>query len=400
MKINEPQIFLEINDLKFIFLVIKYNENLDYKILDSTIVDSEGVLEGKIIDLELSSRIIKHNLNTIEKKINFTFQQITVINTQSDYSCINVSGFKKLRGSQISNEDVSYILNDIKKLIADTEMQKTLVHLFNSKFILDNKILKSMPIGLHGEFYNQNQTLFLVSKNDLKNLKLVLNKCDIDIERVVLRSFVEGIYQIKKNKLEKNFIFISFETNEIKISIFDNLALIFSQTFKFGTDIIKKDISKVCSLSIDFIDNIFKKSDIDFLHQKNSDKYLDHKLFSNNQYRKIRIGLLSDIIQARIKEIINLIYKKNINIQNFKKESKFVYIAFNDKGISSHLNEIFKNNFADGNSVSFLEKPKGDYLDSCLGAAELKGRGWENEALPIIHRKKTIISKIFDNFFG
>ena len=101
-----------------------------------------------------------------------------------------------------------------------------------------------------------------------------------------------------------------------------------------------------------------------------------------------------------IKEIINLIYKKNINIQNFKKESKFVYIAFNDKGISSHLNEIFKNNFADGNSVSFLEKPKGDYLDSCLGAAELKGRGWENEALPIIHRKKTIISKIFDNFFG
>ena len=400
MKINEPHLFLEINDLKFVFLVIKYNENFDFNILDSTIVDSKGILDGKIIDLETSSKIIKQNLNTIEKKIDYTFKKITIINTQSDYNCINVSGFKKLRGSQISSEDISYILNDIKKLVTDTEIQKTPVHLFNSKFILDNKILKTMPIGLHGEFYNQNQTLFLVSKNDLKNLKLVLNKCDIDIERVVLRSFVEGIYQIKKNDLKENFIFIFFENSQIKISVFDNLALIYSETFKFGTDIIKKDISKVCSLDIDFIDNIFKNSETDFLHKKNSEKYLDQKFFVNNQYRKIRIGHLSDIIEARIVEITNLVYKKNINIQNFKKESKFIYITFNDLEISNHLNEIFKSNFSNSNTVSFLENPKDDNLDPCLGAAELIGKGWEKEALPVIQRKKTIISRIFDNFFG
>ena len=193
MKINEPYLLLEIDDKKFIFLIVKYTEDLNYKILDTLKVESSGVKNGKIIDAEISSKIIKENLNTIEKKNNFIFKSITIINNQKNFDCVNISGFKKLSGSQVSEEDISFILNNIKTLIVDNYSEKILIHLFNSNFILDNNNSSNLPIGLHGEFYCHHLTFFLLPKNDVKNIKLVLNKCDLEVERIILKPFTEGI---------------------------------------------------------------------------------------------------------------------------------------------------------------------------------------------------------------
>jgi cell division ATPase FtsA len=121
MEIDKPYLFIEVGQKKLIFFIVEYNEELDFKVLDSLIVKTEGVTNKKISNIELFSKNIKENLDLIEKKINFTFRNATVINNLDDYKCINVSGFKKLGGSQISNEDISYILNDIKKIVMDNE---------------------------------------------------------------------------------------------------------------------------------------------------------------------------------------------------------------------------------------------------------------------------------------
>ena len=69
MKIDKPFLFIEISDKKFIFLAVKYDESFNFKVLYSGSTESEGVLSGKIIDIEKSSRIIKDNLSIIEKKL-------------------------------------------------------------------------------------------------------------------------------------------------------------------------------------------------------------------------------------------------------------------------------------------------------------------------------------------
>ena len=121
MEINKPYLFIDIDDKKFTFLVVEYNEDFNFKELDSLNIESAGVEDGKIIDIQASIKIIKENLNLIEKKIGFTFKNATIINNQYNFSCINISGFKKLSGSQISNEDISFILNQIKKNVVNNE---------------------------------------------------------------------------------------------------------------------------------------------------------------------------------------------------------------------------------------------------------------------------------------
>ena len=47
-----------------------------------------------------------------------------------------------MNGNQILEDDISFILNDLRSKISKTEKVKTIIHLFNTKFILDNNSIK------------------------------------------------------------------------------------------------------------------------------------------------------------------------------------------------------------------------------------------------------------------
>ena len=399
MEIDKPYLFIEINDKNFIFFVVKYNEDFDFQVIYKDLIKSEGITNGKIVDQNISSKILKDKLNFIEKKINFTFKNATIISDQENYNCINASGFKKLKGSQILEEDISYILNNVKKLITDNEPNKSLIHLFNTSYILDKNILNNLPIGLHGDFYNHHLTFFLLPKNDIKNLKLVLNSCDLEIERVILKPFAQGLYEIKKNKNNNKLFLINLNKKKTSISIFNNLSFIFSQHFEFGTDIIMKDVSKLCSLAIETVEDIFKEINLNSDKKNNKVEYLSEKYFKSTGFRKISLNHIENIIKARVDELISLIYDKNINIKDLKDENKIVYLFFEDKNIFNNFRKFFQNCFADNEKIVFKNITQDEQLNSCLASAELIGKGWEKEAIPVIHTKKSLISRIFSNIF-
>ena len=69
----------------------------------------------------------------MEEKINHLFTNAIIIINPDKINCINVCGYKKLNGSQVSKEDITYILND-SKLIALNEEKSSLVHLLTQVF--------------------------------------------------------------------------------------------------------------------------------------------------------------------------------------------------------------------------------------------------------------------------
>ena len=96
-----------------------------------------------------------------------------------------------------------------------------------------------MPIGLHGNFYSHQLTFFLIKNNELKNLKTLFNKCNLDINRIILKNFSDGIKIINSYK-DDTFIKIKINKNESNLLFFFESAFCFSQKFDFGTDIYLK----------------------------------------------------------------------------------------------------------------------------------------------------------------
>jgi len=398
MKLKEPYLIIDLNDNKIIFFVITFNEKKDFKILKKIILESSGIQNGRIIDIEIVSQLLKKNINSLEEALDYFFSVAAVIINPNQVNCLNVSGYKKLNGSQVSSEDITYILNDIKKIILDSENNYSLVHLFNSNFSLDSDNLENLPIGLFGEFYNQNMTFFLVNKNYLKNLKSVFNNCGLNIEKIILKSFADGVNLLSNNNLDKNFTILRLEKNRINISLFKNKSFVYTENFNFGFNLIIKDISKLCSLKSDEVERFIRETELKNVMENNSESYLDKKYFQVSPYRKIKYQLILDIIKSRLEELFEVCHTKNTNLKNLRNNDNiYVFVE---------TSEYFKNiQFAlQASNLAPLphiyDNTESNLLSAVTGASELLGKGWEKEAIPMVQGKKSFISGFFSKLFS
>ena len=398
MQTDIPNLFVEINESNYIFVAGVYDDNQNLKIVEKIITSSKGIDKNKFTNIDEAQETIKKNIQTIEDKLNCVFKEATIIVDNFDYSCINISGFKKLNGSQVLKENISYILNSLKLAITENENEKTILHIFNSKSILDGTRIENLPIGLFGDFYIHELTFFMIGNNDLKNIQQIFNKNNLKVKKVLVKNFIEGAQLIDQDNDTETFLKIKINKNDSNISFFDRASFRYVEHFNFGTNIILKDVMKVCSINYEIIKKILSDK---YFENKNleNNEFLEEKYFVEGSYRKIRKKLIADIVSARIEEIIDIVLNKNINMKSFKENNCKIYIIIEDEIIFDNFKENFKSycskdyNF-DPSLVNNFE------IDSLfMSAANLSIYGWKKEAIPVAQTKNSLITRIFKSLF-
>lgn len=398
MKSLSLTLYLEINDLNYIFYVGQSDEQNNFKIVYEKEIPLKGIDENRINDLEKVFNIINENIYLIEQKLNYLFKEIVLILDNFNPTFVNLTGYKKLNGSQVLRENVTYILNTLKSCVDETELKKTVLHIFNSKFFLDSKEIKNLPIGLFGDFYSHELSFTLINKNNHKNLKIIFDKCNLKIKKILIKSFVKGANINDNNKNIETFFQIKINENNSKIFYFENNSLKFEQKFNFGSNIIIKDISKITTLKTDAVKLILNK--LDFKVDISNNEFIEKTFFNENNYIKIKKKLIYEIASARIKEIYELLLFKNINFKHYDKISKNIFLEINHDLRLQSLDEIYKNTFSMcGNlNIKFMSPlPRESMLRT---ANKLVHYGWKSEAIPISQSKKSKIAKFFDTIFG
>ena len=399
MQANNLKLFVEINNSHYIFAAVEHKNSENIKIIEKIIRPSEGIDKNKFINIKQASEEIKKNVDLIEDKLNYIFKEVTIILDNFNCSSLNISGFKKLNGSQVLKENISYILNSLKLAVIEHERNKTILHIFNSKSVLDGTIVENLPIGLFGNFYNHELTFFLIENNDLNNIKQVFNINNLNVKKILVKNFVTGTQLIDKNKSIETFFKINIGKDKSHLSFFDKSSFKYVEYFNFGTNIIFRDITKVCSIDNEAIEKIL-------LHKifKNEtykdNELLEEKYFTKINFRKIKKNLILNIARARVEEITNIILNHNINIKSFKKNNNKVYLAVEDEVVFDNLKEMFKFYILQNNTFD-LDLTQNFKTDSIfMHAADLLNYGWKKEAIPITKKKNTLIASIFKSLFG
>jgi cell division protein FtsA len=398
MKDLSLNLYLEINDYNLIFYVGGINVENNFKILYELEVSLEGIENSKVSDLEKVFNKIKENVYLIEQKFNHTFKELVLILDNFNPTFINITGFKKLNSSQVLKENITYILNTIKNSIDEIELKKTILHIFNSKFYLDKKKIKNVPIGLFGDFYSHELSFTLINSNDHKNLKNIFDKCNLKIKKILIKSFIKGAYISDTYKYTDTFFQIRINENNSKIFYFENDTLKFEQNFKFGTSIIAKDISKITTLKLDTIRKIL--DNVELKENLPEDELIEEEYFNDNNYRKIKKKLVYEIALARIKEISELILFKNINLKHYNKTTKDIFLEIDQNFKFKCLVDIYKTVFSmnDNFKVNFQDILLNKNL--LYTANKVVHFGWKKEAIPISNSQKSLIARFFDAIFG
>ncbi len=405
MNFEDPIGIIELGNLNIKCLIFKIN-NDNAEILSTSITSSEGFHNDVVVNLVKASAAIRTCISIAEKKAKISLRKINVVFEQPDFLCTKFSKYKKIDRSKIHKDDIEFLLKEAKKQLILNDKMQSIIHIFNHNYIVDGKTFVEEPIDVYADSLTHEIIFITIPKNNLKNINQVFANCDIEIERLISRTFSLGSKLLNYEELEFGSGIIDLGFEKISFGLFKNLALVHSITLPIGINHIIKDISKVCSLNIEESERI--KNDFDFSFQNNKQlfdekNFLKNNYFTNSNFRKISENLILNVIRARLDEIFDLI-KKQLIISGFNLNSGANLLLVGGGSNLLNIEKYFINSF--GLNVKTIDKKitekeinlKKNFAAS-LGALKIIKNGWETEAIAEIGGKNTKKTSFFTKIF-
>ena len=402
MSSGDAKGIIELGEISIKCLIFKINNN-EVEILSTSIVPSQGIHNDVVINLEKASNAIRSCISTAEKKAKISLKKINVVFEQPDFLCTKFSKHKKIDGSKIHKDDIEFLLKEAKKQLILNDKNQSIIHIFNHNYIVDGKPFVEEPIGVYADSLTHEMSFITIPKNNLKNINQVFIDCDIEIERLISRTFTLGVKLLNDTDLKFGSVLIDLGFEKISLALFQNLALVHSITFPIGANHISKDISKVCSLNLNESQNI--RNNIDFSFQNNQNlfdqnNYLKDTYFIDSNYRKISKNLILNVIRERLNEILETV-KKQLIVPGFNLNFGTNILLVDGESNLLNIEKYFVDFF--GPNVKKLDKndiDKKKNFDSCLGALKIIKDGWETEAIPETRSKNIEKIGFFAKIFG
>jgi len=406
MNADEVVGIIELGNIDLKCLIFKANiDNIE--IVSSSVTPSDGFHNDVVVNLSKATNAVRSCISVAEKKAKVSLKKINIVFEQPDFLCTKFSKHKKIDGAKIHKDDIDFLLKEAKKQLILNDKKQSIIHIFNHNYVVDNKPFIEEPIGVYADSITHEITFITAPKNNLKNINQVFVDCDIEITRLISKGFAQGAELLNHKELESGSIILDFGFEKTTFILFKKLAVVHSITLPIGSHNIIKDISKVCSLSIDESELILKKTDFSF--KKNDDlfdnnNYLKKIFFTKSNYRKISKVLILDVIQARLDEIISITKKQLLDIGFTLTSGISILVSGDSLTLLKNIEQYFINHFGFNvkkANIIIIEKdinPDKDFT-SCMGALKVIKDGWETEAIPKISSKNIQKAGLIERIF-
>ena len=361
---------------------------------------TRGIHNSIIINLSHAIDSVRSCLAEAEKKSEINLEKINVLIDPVKTITTKLTKYKKVSGSKIEKDDISFLLKEAKKQVESNDSRISHIHIFNNKYVVDNNTFKNLPVNTYADNFSQENVFLGVPKNILKNISEVFHSCDIEIDKFIFSPYASGVYCFNQDQIDYGCGIVDVGYEKTSLALFKDSSLIHATSFPIGSNHITKDISRGCYLS-EAESEIIKK-DISILKHPDKSQFLKENYFLESKFRKISLKFVKDVILARVDEILNKVFKEInlllVNGTNF-------YLIFTGNG--STLKDFKK--IAEGklsNKIIDLETEESSKIDieflSCYGAVKIMTEGFASEAIAVTDSnkagKKLFFTRIFDIF--
>ena len=276
--------------------------------------------------------------------------------------------------------------------------ENKIIHFLNSGFYLDKKNYVDNPVGLRSKTLDVNFSFLGLEKNIISNYDKVFKKAQLKVKRYIYSPFASSILSSDQQDLEKGFINLDFGYDKTSITLFENSKLIFSKSIPIGSFHINNDLMK----SIDLDKNLSER--IKCNYDKILNNTVDNSIKSELENRKISLDIIKKIVDARISETLEYIYKNIFFCRALNTSARKIIITGGGSDI-----EVFQKKIAQKlkTTVNFAKQSFpikntefnvfSDYM-VCLGIAKLIFFPNKDEIKSFTQEKKGFFNKFYSLF--
>lgn len=308
------------------------------------IVPSEGLKKGSIVDIDETVHSIRQAIEQAERMVGMEIKQVIVgvsgnhVSLQNSHGVVAVSSENR----EITIEDVLRV-KDAAQVIS-IPPEKEIIDIIPKQFIVDGLDEITDPRGMIGVRLEMEGTIITGSKTILHNTLRCVERAGLEIQDITLQPLASGSFALSKDEKNLGVALIDIGGGSTTIAVFENGHLKGTSVIPVGGDHITKDISIGLRTTTEDAEKIKIKYGYAFYDHASEEEVFSVPIIGSDQHQQFNQLEISDIIEARLEEIFELVGHELARLGVYDLPGGFVLTGgvASTKGILELAEDIFQ----------------------------------------------------------
>ena len=299
---------LDIGTTKVSIIIGRKNQYDKIEILATGKAISSGVSRGIVSNIDKTVSSIKLALEEVEKKINIKIKDVFVGIAGQHIKSLQHRG-EIVRDNvdiEIAQGDIDKLKENMFKLI--TIPGEEVIHVIPQEYTVDGEDGIQDPKGMAGVKLEANFHVITAQVGAVRNIMRCVEKAGLNPKELILEPFASAVATLDEDELREGVALVDIGGGTTDVAIFLDKIIRHTAVIPFGGNIVTKDIKTGLAI----LDKQAELLKIKFGAAMYTDDQ-DNVMVSipglrGREPKEIAVKNLSEIIGARMKEIIDLVY--------------------------------------------------------------------------------------------
>ncbi|MGS2776762.1 cell division protein FtsA [Robertmurraya sp. GLU-23] len=306
MNSNEIYVSLDIGTSS-VKVIIGEMVNDSLNIIGVGNVKSEGLRKGSIVDIDETVHSIRKAIEQAERMIGMEINKVIVgvtgnhVMLQPCHGVVAVSSENR----EITNDDVARVIDAAQVISIPPERE--IIDVIPKQFIVDGLDEINDPRGMIGVRLEMEGTIITGSKTILHNTLRCVERSGLEILDITLQPLASGAFALSKDEKNLGVALVDIGGGSTTISVFEQGFLRATSVLPVGGDHITKDISIGLRTSTEDAEKIKTKHGHAFYDHASEEEVFSVPIIGSDQHQQFNQLEVSDIIEARMEEVFDLI---------------------------------------------------------------------------------------------
>lgn len=334
MAIGDIIVGLDIGASKTCCVVGQVNKFSEIEVIGYGITSNVSVKKGKIVDVQEAAKSIKQTITSAEEVSGLSINSVYV-----NAKGINVRTQRVIMEFETENPDNGISVSDINesfyKIQLSTKVDKSeqIIDILPLEYFINERKYKQEPLGAFCKTFKVEVDVIIAKGYYLEELVKTLKLANLKLDGIILETLATSNIVLMPEEKEIGVLMVDIGAGHTDVSVYKEGKLEFCETIPVGSNHITNDISLMFDISFEEAEKLKRQYNLSIQAMiKNNHEVKLNTVSSSEEKNIVRCSDIVQVIEARIKEIYQII--KKIIIDN-KLNNKIECMVLTGQGVSS-----------------------------------------------------------------
>ncbi|MBI3219930.1 MAG: cell division protein FtsA [Bacteroidetes bacterium] len=304
---------LDIGTTKICAIVGRQNEFGKLEVLGMGKAESEGVIKGIVTNIDKTVFAIE---KAVKEASDMSGIDIGVVNVgiagQHIRSSIHHGSITRIsKEDEVSIEDVNRLTEDMYRIVIPPGSE--IIHVMPQDYTVDYEEGIKDPVGMSGVKLEADFHIITAQTSAINNINKCVRRAGLEIQDLILEPLASSIAVLSEEEKEAGVCLIDIGGGTTDIAIFHDSIIRHTAVIPFGGNILTTDIQHGLMVMAKQAEQLKTRFGKAIAEEASPNEIVSIPGIRNRTAKEISVKNLSNIIQARMEEVIEMAHAEIIS---------------------------------------------------------------------------------------